>query len=228
MKIAILGAMVEEIQPILKQLSSYTQMQHGNNTYYFASYQSHELVIAHSRVGKVFSSMTASIMIEKFAAQMLIFTGVAGGVSPSMQVGDLMIARQTLQHDFDITPFGRKKGELSDGRIAIDTDRGLRKIADKLAKEQQLVLKKGIIATGDQFINSNNDKQNLLDVFKADAVEMEGGSVNMVCHELQVPCLILRAISDTADGDAVDDFPDFLNMAAKRSANFILALIAKL
>ena len=110
MKIAIMGAMSEEIEPILKMVGSYTTTEYAGNRYYEASYKGAELVIAYSKIGKVFSTLTASMMIEHFGAQMLLFSGVAGAISPSLKVGDLVVATKLAQHDLDITAFGHPFG----------------------------------------------------------------------------------------------------------------------
>ncbi|WP_437340447.1 phosphorylase family protein, partial [Campylobacter coli] len=92
MKIAILGAMSEEITPLLETLKNYTKIEHANNTYYFANYKNHELILAYSKIGKVNSTLSASVMIEKFGAQVLLFTGVAGAFNPELEIGDLLYA----------------------------------------------------------------------------------------------------------------------------------------
>lgn len=106
MKIAIMGAMPEEIAPILEQLKDYKTVEYANNKYYEATYKGVELVIAYSKIGKVFSTLTATTMIQHFGCDKLLFSGVAGAISPSLKVGDLIIATKLSQHDLDITAFG--------------------------------------------------------------------------------------------------------------------------
>ncbi|WP_100550900.1 5'-methylthioadenosine/adenosylhomocysteine nucleosidase [Caedibacter taeniospiralis] len=228
MKIAILGAMEREIAPILEVIKPYEIKEYANNKYYLASYKGHDLVVACSKIGKVFSTLTAMVMIEHFGVKALFFSGVAGGVSDNICVGDLVVATQTVQHDIDITAFGRLKGEVPGSKIFTETCQLLKSKLKVVAIKMDLPLKEGIIATGDQFIHSAQTKRAIMEQFDAHAIEMEGGSVNLACHELNVPCLILRAISDTADGQAVNDFPRFVDMAAKRSADLILALVEEL
>ncbi|QLE79733.1 5'-methylthioadenosine/adenosylhomocysteine nucleosidase [Francisella sp. Scap27] len=223
-KIAILGAMEIEIQPILSKLSSYKEVEYANNKYYIAEHNGNELIIAYSKIGKVFSAMTATIMVEHFGAETLLFTGVAGGLQ-NLNVGDVMIATSTVQHDVDITAFGYPHGKIPTSEVNIPTCKNLFEKAQEVAKEQNLSLKTGVIATGDQFIHSFERKDFVIKEFQASAIEMEGASVNLVCNELNVPSLILRSISDTADGDAPDDFDEFAKMAAERSASFILKLV---
>ncbi|AJI73441.1 5'-methylthioadenosine/S-adenosylhomocysteine nucleosidase [Francisella tularensis subsp. novicida GA99-3548] len=223
-KIAILGAMEIEIQPILDKLNSYETIEYANNKYYLANYQDKELVIAYSKIGKVFSSLTATIMIERFGVEALLFTGVAGGLQ-DLKVGDMIAATATVQHDVDITAFGYPYGKIPISEVEIKTSAKLLKQAQNVANELGLNLHTGVIATGDQFVHCAERKDFVIKEFAAKAIEMEGASVNLICNEMGVPSLILRSISDTADGDAPENFDEFAKMAAKRSADFIIQML---
>ena len=223
-KIAILGAMEIEIVPLLEKLPNYEAIEYANNKYYTAEYQGYQLVIAYSKIGKVFSAMTATIMIEHFGAEVVLFTGVAGGLQ-ELKVGDLIAATATVQHDVDVTAFGYPYGKVPISEVQIETSKDLLLKAQLVAKELALDLKTGVIATGDQFVHATERKDFVIKEFAAKAIEMEGGSVNLVCNEFSVPSLILRSISDTADGDAPKDFDGFAKMAAQRSADFVINLI---
>ncbi|MEA3521535.1 MAG: 5'-methylthioadenosine/adenosylhomocysteine nucleosidase [Campylobacterota bacterium] len=228
MKIAIMGAMPEEIAPILEKIGEYKTTKYAQNTYYEGKYAGHDLVIAYSKIGKVFSTLTAATLIEKFGAEILLFSGVAGGVNPELKIGDLIVATALCQHDLDITAFGHPFGYVPEGAVFIETKKSLRDIAKQVAVEMSVPLKEGVIATGDQFVASSERKEWIEKTFKADALEMEGTSVAVVCDALEVPFLILRAISDTADMDAGFDFDAFLDSSAKISANFIMKMVDKL
>lgn len=226
-KIALLGAMEIEIQPLLEKLDNYKTVEYANNKYYLANYKDKELIIAYSKIGKVFSSLTASIMIEHFGAQALLFTGVAGGLQ-ELKVGDMIVATDTVQHDVDLTAFGYPYGKIPISEVKIPTSMNLVEQAKIIAKELEVDLHAGIIATGDQFIHSAQKKDFVINEFDAKAIEMEGGSVNLVCNELKIPSLILRSISDTADGDAPENFDEFAKMAAIRSAEFVIKLVERI
>ncbi len=223
-----MGAMPEEIQPILEKVGDYTTTKYAQNNYYTCNYGEHELIIAYSKIGKVFSTLTAATMIEKFGAEVLLFSGVAGGINPELEIGDLIVATALCQHDLDITAFGHPYGYVPEGSEFIQTEKSLRELAQKVATDMGVTLKEGIIATGDQFVASPERKEWIETTFKADALEMEGTSVAVVCEALEVPFLILRAISDTADMDAGFDFDTFLDSSAKISANFIMKMVDKL
>ena len=224
-KIAIMGAMPEEIDPLLAQVENIKKTEYAKNIYYEATYKGKEIVIAYSKIGKVFASLTATILIQKFGCNELLFSGVAGAINPNLKIGDLIIATALCQHDLDITAFGHPFGFVPEGEVCISTDKRLRDIAKKIATKNNLQLQEGIIATGDQFVASSNRKDFISSTFDADALEMEGASVAVVCDALGVPFFILRAISDSADGSADIDFDEFLESSAKISADFILDMV---
>ncbi len=228
MKIAIMGAMVEEIEPLLKFLGDYETIKVAGNTYYKATYKDLELIIAYSKIGKVFASLTASTMIEKFGAEKLLFSGVAGAINPKLKIGDLIAATSLCQHDLDITAFGHPFGYVPEGKVFIQSDKTLLGIAKEVASDLDRELLEGIIATGDQFVADESRKNWISDTFGADALEMEGASVAVVCDALEVPFFILRAISDSADMDAGFSFEEFLETSAKESADFVICMLDKL
>ncbi len=224
-KIAIMGAMPEEIEPLLAKVENVKRIDYANNSYYEATYKGKELVIAYSKIGKVFASLTATMLLEKFACDTLLFSGVAGAISPDLNIGDLIIADGLCQHDLDIVAFGHPYGYVPEGEVCIPTDVNLRNIAKEVAKKRDLTLKEGVIATGDQFVANSERKEWILNTFNADALEMEGASVAVICNALNVPFFVLRAISDTANDDAGVDFDEFMVGSAKISANFILDMV---
>jgi len=224
-KIAIMGAMPEEIEPLLKKVENIKKIDYANNSYYEATYKGKELVIAYSKIGKVFSSLTASTLLEKFGCTKLLFSGVAGAINPELKIGDLIIADKLCQHDLDISIFGHAYGYVPEGAVFVESDATLREVAKEVAKKSELSLIEGTIATGDQFVASNERKAFITEHFKADALEMEGASVAVVCDALNVPFFVLRAISDTANDDAGIDFDEFMVGSAIISANFILDMV---
>jgi adenosylhomocysteine/aminodeoxyfutalosine nucleosidase len=225
MKIAIMGAMPEEIEPIVAKLDNVRKTVYADNTYYEGFYGGKEVVVAYSKIGKVFAALTATLLIEKFGCDRLLFSGVAGAINEELRIGDLIVAKGLCQHDLDITAFGHPYGYVPEGAVCIDTDASLRALAHQVAMQKGLTLKEGIIATGDQFVADSERKRWIGETFGADALEMEGAAVAVVCDALKVPFFVLRAISDAADMDAGFDFDTFLESSAKISADFILAMV---
>ncbi len=228
MTIGLLGAMVEEIEPLLKFFKKYETKEYANNKYYIANYNKHKIVIAYSKIGKVFAALSAATMIEKFGVEKLLFSGVAGAISSDLKIGDLIIATSLCQHDLDITAFGHPYGFVPEGSVYIKADKRLNDLAKKVAKEKNIKLKEGIIATGDQFVASATKKEWIKNIFKADALEMEGASVAVIADSLKVPFMVLRSISDAADMDAGFDFDTFLKSSANVSAEFLISILDNL
>ncbi len=228
MRIAILGAMAEEVEPLLKKLDKIVRVDYADNTYYKAEYKGAELVIAYSKIGCAFSTLTATVLIEHFECDTLLFSGVAGAINTNLKIGDLIYANKLCKHDLDITAFGHPHGYVPEGKVFIYPNSELIEIAKNVAAKKGLTLQEGTIATGDQFVDSRSKKEWIKEIFNADALEMEGYSVALVCDALNIPFFILRAISDSADSDASFDFDAFLDESAKVSADFILEMVENL
>ncbi len=227
MKIAIMGAMPEEVAPILEKLGTYKTTKYANNEYYEATYNGVEVVVAYSKIGKVFSTLTASTMIQYFGCDRVLFSGVAGGINPSLKVGDLIVATKLSQHDLDITAFGHPFGFVPEGAVYVDADEEMIAMSKEVASDMGKTVQEGIIATGDQFVANEERKNWIGETFSADALEMEGASVAVVCDALDIPFFILRAISDVADMDASFSFDEFLETSAIISAEFIMKMLDK-
>ena len=228
MKLAIMGAMPEEIEPLLEFFDDYETVNYANNRYYKVNYKKSEIIIAYSKIGKVNSTITACSMIQKFGCKKLLFSGVAGAISPDLKIGDLVVATKLAQHDLDISAFGHPYGYVPEGAVYEEADRGLIEVAKSVAREKNIDLKDGIIVTGDQFVCDEERKSWIAKTFGASALEMEGAGVAVTCNALNVPFFILRAISDAADMDASFSFDEFLETSAKISADFVIAMVDKM
>ena len=228
MKIAILGAMQEEIAPILSNLKEYQTIDYAQNSFYFAKFGEHELVVAYSKIGKVNSAITATLMIEKFSCEVVFFAGVAGSLNPDLHIGDIVYATFTAQHDLDLTAFGHPHGFVPGINVFEHTDDKLNRIASAVAKKHNIKIQPSIIVSGDQFICDNDKKTWIKNTFNADAVEMEGASVAQVCAMIGVPFFMLRVISDEANDTADVDFDKFLETSSEISARFLINMIEEL
>ena len=181
-------------------------------------------------VGKVAAAITATTLIRTSDVSAIIFVGVAGGLARGIEVGDVVIAETLLQHDLDASPlFPRYEVPLL-GVSRFETDRT---ISDGLAQAAEQFVElvgvgrvhRGLIVSGDQFINDAEDVRGLRDALPdALAVEMEGASIAQACHAFDVPFAIVRTISDAADGEAGCDFPRFLE---ERASGYSLGIIER-
>lgn len=227
-KIGVLGAMKEEITPLLEHYKTYETVEYGQNTYYIVKQGDIEIMIANSKIGKVFAALTASTLIQYFNCEMILFTGVAGGINPSLNIGDMIIADKLCQHDLDITAFGHPHGYAPGGKVFVEPSAELITLVKEVAQENNIDLITGTIATGDQFVADSDRKDFIEKTFHADALEMEGAAVAVVCDALNIPYVIIHSISDTANGSADVDFDVFLENAAQNSAKLMLKIIDKL
>ncbi len=226
MKIAVIGAMNEEIIPLLELFGKEFKRHYlGGNIFYEIAYKDIQIFVAYSKIGKVHAAMTASILIVHFGCQKVLFSGVAGALSEDLEVGDLLLASKLCQHDVDISAFGHPLGFIPESSLYIQSDCRLNDLAKEIAKKRGIVLKEGIIASGDQFIHSLEKKQFIMQKFNAMCVEMEGASVGVVCHNFGIPFCVFRSISDKADGSANVNFDEFLESSAKISAEFVRDMI---
>lgn len=228
LRLGIMGAMPEEIEPLLEFFKEYKTVSYANNNYFIVNYREIEIVIAYSKIGKVNSTITASTMIQKFGCQKILFSGVAGAVCSSLKIGDLVVATRLAQHDLDISAFGHPYGYVPEGAVFEEVDCELIKIAKDVAKQKNMEIKEGTIATGDQFVCDSNKKEWIAKTFRASALEMEGASVALTCNAFGVACFILRSISDAADVDASFNFDKFLETSALKSADFVIAMVDKI
>jgi len=226
--IGILCAMREELEPILEKVEVTEIIEHARNKFYKAKYNGMDLILAYSKIGKVNSATTATIMIEKFGAEKILFSGVAGAIDEDLKIGDLVIATKTCQHDVDLTVFGYEPGYIPESKVYFECDETLNSIAKNVASKLNIKLKEGIIASGDQFIHSRERKEWIKKTFGAIAIEMEGGAVGCVTWTLNVPFFMLRAISDTAEEGAGVDFDKFLEESSKISAQFLIEMLKEI
>ena len=218
-------AMREELEPILEQIEVKEVIEYARNRYYLAKYKNLDLILAYSKIGKVNAATTATVLIEKFGAKKILFSGVAGAIDSDLKIGDLIIATKTCQHDVDLTVFGYEPGFIPESKVYFECDEELNSIARNVAKRLKIKLKEGIIASGDQFIHSKERKSWIAKTFRASAIEMEGGAVGCVTWTLNIPFFMLRSISDSAEEGAGVDFDEFLEESSRVSAKFLIEML---
>ena len=177
-------------------------------------------IVVRSGVGKVNAARTVQILIDKFIIEYIINVGSAGAVNDTLNIGDIVIGKSLVQHDFDVTAFGREKGFIPDtGRFFESEENLIQKCKDIKIEGVNIVT--GIIASGDIFCNDINMKYKIKEKFNADCVEMEGAAVAQVCYLNKVPFIVIRSISDIPNGNNQLDFNQYLDFASKNCAEFI-------
>lgn len=229
MKIGIIAAMPEELAYLVQHLDNAQEQVVLGNTYHTGTIASHAVVLVESGIGKVMSAMSVAILADHFQVDALINTGSAGAVAEGIAVGDVVIADKLAYHDVDVTAFGYAYGQMAQQPLYFESDKTfVAKIQESLSHlEQNWHL--GLIATGDSFVAGNDKikaiKSHFPDVL---AVEMEGAAIAQASHALNLPVLVIRAMSDNANHEANISFDEFIIEAGRRSAQVLLAFLKAL
>ncbi len=227
--IGIIGAMESEVTTLTSALTNPKAETITGITYHCGTLAGREVVIARAGIGKVNAALCAQTMILRFSPSLILNTGVAGAVASGLTVMDAVVADAYVEHDMDTSPVGDPLGLVSVGgvnMVAMPTDPAACKLLTRICTEAGLHTVGGVVATGDQFIASFAQKTRILSNFSAVAAEMEGGAIAHACLAAKVPFASLRVLSDNADGDAGVDYPTFVSVAAKKSADVVLSFVA--
>ena len=241
MKLGILSAMPQEMNSIRSLISDCETEKFAGREYYKGKVGTIDVVLTFSQCGKVAAASAASILIIKYGIDKLIFTGVAGAANDELSIGDIVISDKTYQHDMDATPLFKKHEVPLTEKIYFPADSELMAVTKKgisnfKLKFDQLMpaevidafdLKMnyitGTIASGDQFISSVKRRQSIVsEKPETLAIEMEGAAVGQICSEHDIPFVVIRTISDSANEKASIDFPRFLDEVASKYATHII------
>ena len=229
MKIGIIGAMSVEVEALCAKLKNMTTETVSGIDFFCGELCGRLVVVAKCGIGKVFAAMCAQTMIIKFGVTHLINTGVGGTLSNSLDLLDVAIADGVVQHDMDTSPLGDPVGLISGiNKVILPTSKALVELAKKAAEALGNNCLVGIIASGDQFICSNDKKKYITDNFGAICCEMEGAAIGHVCYVNGVECLIVRSISDSASGEAKMEYPELVKRAAVQSQDLIEHILGQL
>ncbi|MEG0502598.1 MAG: 5'-methylthioadenosine/adenosylhomocysteine nucleosidase [Cellulosilyticaceae bacterium] len=227
--IGIIGAMDEEVE-ILKSLLHITDtVTQAGMTFYKGILHNQEIILARSGIGKVNAAVCAQLMITLFDIDYLINSGVAGTLHASINQGDIVISTDAVQHDVDVTALGDPLGEIPRlGITFFKADEALISLAEKATDNlsfEGVTTFKGRVASGDQFVAGGALKDRIQSHFAPSAVEMEGAAIAHVAYLNSVPYVIIRSISDKADGSADLSYEEFLPMAAKHASLLLEEMI---
>ena len=213
--IGIIGAMDVEVNKFKEQMLGVSTETFSGVEFVSGTLWGHPTVVAVSGVGKVNAAICTQTMIMKYDPKFIINSGVAGGLSSGLNIADTVVATSVIQHDMDTSPLGDPVGFISGlNLVEIPTDEVL---SDKLLSatiKSGVHSIKGIIVSGDQFINSSEKKAFLKETFNAAACEMESAAIGHVCYKNSVPFSILRSISDNADDSSHISYTEFVQIAA--------------
>lgn len=224
----IICAMDLELEGFLKNMSVEETLERSGMTFYKGKIKNSEAVIAQCGVGKVNAAICTQIMIDFFAPQLIVNSGVAGALDERLTVCDLVIGDFALQHDMDGTALGEEKGNLDLGneqRVRLPLDKATSEKLMKLAENYEgSRVYLGTVASGDKFVSDTRERLSIGRQFDALACEMEGASMAQVCYRAKVPCAIVRAISDDLTHNTGMSFNEFKYIACEKTVELLLGL----
>lgn len=232
-RIGIMCALDIEISDIVAMLNNRRDDIYRGHTFHLGTIKGIEVVLIKCGIGKVNAARGAQMLIDRYEVDVLLNSGIAGGLSPRLSISDVVLGSKLVHHDFDVTAFGYAAGNMcmeedSDKPTVFKADEEiiseLMKAATKVTGSEEKV-RCGNIASGDKFVASSEDKRRIYEQFAADAVEMEGAAVAQTAYYAGVPFAVIRVISDLADGTAPESYNKFDVEAAKLSAAVIYEFI---
>lgn len=228
MKFGIIAAMEQELQVLVEHLQEKKEEVVLGKTYFSGRLGQYEVVLVQSGIGKVMSAMSVAVLADRFGVDVLVNTGSAGAVAEGLAIGDVVVADKLVYHDVDVTAFGYAYGQMAGQALYYEADKDLlTKLRETLTAQDQ-VSHVGLIATGDSFVAGQDKTDAIKAAFSGVlAVEMEGAAIAQAAQAAGKPFLVIRAMSDTAQGDAPITFDEFIIEAGKRSAQMLLAFLDK-
>lgn len=219
--IGIICALSIEVEGLAKLLENKVEKTYAKMKYVCGTINGKQVVMTECGIGKVNAAMSTQVMIDHYNPDVIINSGIAGSISRNLKIGDIVISKDCVQHDFDGTQMGDPKGLIQyndETRIDIPADTTTaQKLFDACADIADTNVVLGRIATGDIFVAHKEMRQSIADEFSALACEMEGGAVAQVCYRNNVPFAVLRCISDDFDENQFMDFMTFRVIAADKS-----------
>jgi len=226
MKIGIIAAMPEELAYLLQHLDDAREEKILGNSYHTGKVGSVELVLVESGIGKVMSAISVAILADHFQVDAVINTGSAGAVANGIAVGDVVIADKLCYHDVDVTAFGYDYGQMARQPLYFESDKKFISLIQESLSKLEQTWHLGLIATGDSFVAGEDKIKVIKEHFpQVLAVEMEGAAIAQAAHALNLPFLVVRAMSDNANHEASVSFDEFIVEAGRRSAQALMTLL---
>ncbi|NGZ73976.1 5'-methylthioadenosine/adenosylhomocysteine nucleosidase [Saccharibacillus alkalitolerans] len=225
--IALMGAMDEEIKLLLEEMEDARSRKAAGITYTQGRFRGHEVVVCRCGVGKVNAAAAVQVLVSEFRAHALIFTGVAGALHPELEIGDIVVSSESMQHDMDASPLGFAPGVIPfQEEWLFPADRKLVALAEAACEKERVRFRVGRILSGDRFVADRNEVQRLRGEFDGLCTEMEGAAVAQVCRLNGLPHVVIRSMSDKANGEAPASFADFTAAASARSFAIVAGMLA--
>ena len=229
--IGIIGAMEVEVAILKEKMEDVRIIKKASMDFYEGILAGKKVVVVRSGIGKVNAGICAQILADVFSVEAIINTGIAGSVNKYFNIGDIVLSTDVVQHDMDATGFGYRKGQIPQMPVFFfNADDNLRRLAAEVCKEvnPDIQVFEGRIASGDQFVCDQDVKNRIVSEFSAYATEMEGAAIGQAAYLNEIPFLVVRAISDKADGSAQMDYSEFEKAAVDHSVRLTLNMLARI
>lgn len=229
--LGIIGAMDEEVAKIKEQMEDVETKQIASMEFLKGAVKGHPVVVVRSGIGKVNAAMCTQILADIYHVDAVINTGIAGSLNADINIGDIVLSTDALEHDMDAVAFGYPVGQIPRmDTLSFKADEQLRKTAKEICEKvnPDVTVFEGRVVSGDQFISDKQKKEWLIENFAGYCTEMEGAAIAHAAYLNDIPFLIIRAISDKADDSASVDYPAFEAKAIQHSVRLLLALCEEL
>ena len=230
-KIGIIGAMELEVEALKEQMDVKNIVEKASMKFYEGTLRGKGVVIVQCGIGKVNAGICVQILADLFQVDAVINTGVAGSLRAEINIGDIVVSTDACEHDMDVTALGYKQGIIPQMKESFfKADRQLVEAAIEVCREvnPDINVYEGRVLSGDQFISGEEIKNKLIDLFDGSCTEMEGAAIAHAAFLNEIPYVVIRAISDKADGSAHMDYPEFERAAAAHSAKLVENLVKRL
>ena len=230
MKIGIIGAMDEEVAILKAKMDNVETTVIAGCEFYQGQLNGKQVILTKSGIGKVAAAIATTLLLERFTPDTIINTGSAGGYDTSLNVGDIVISTEVRFHDVDLTAFGYEIGQMAQLPAAFTADKKLINIAQDAAQTiEGLTIIQGLICTGDIFMADPQKAEIARNNFpNMAACEMEAASIAQVCHQFEVPFVVIRSLSDIAGKKSELSFEEYLPIAAKNASILVEAILNRL
>lgn len=229
--IGIIGAMEVEVAILKEKMEDVRIIKKASMDFYEGILAGKKVVVVRSGIGKVNAGICAQILADVFSVDAIINTGIAGSLNKNINIGDIVLSTDVVQHDMDATGFGYRKGQIPQMPVFFfNADDNLRRLAAEVCKEvnPDIQVFEGRIASGDQFVCDQDVKNRIVSEFSAYATEMEGAAIGQAAYLNEIPFLVVRAISDKADGSAQMDYSEFEKAAVDHSVRLTVNMLARI
>ncbi len=228
-KLGIIGAMDEEVETLLEQIGCNHGEDHAGSLFYPGKLEGLDVVVVRCGIGTVNAALCVQILKDCYSVTHVVNTGIAGSLWTELDIGDLVVSRDAMYHDFDCCHFGYPAGKVPGMPESYPADEAMVRLAHEAAESVHPGhVRGGRVASGDQFICSQEQKDKIIAITGAVCTEMEGAGIAHAAYRNGIPFVIVRAISDKADNSAEMDYPTFERIAAHRCAQVVAALAKRL